>query len=108
LSYEDLVRTLKDLRANEPRAVFFGTNEPFDSDKFNSLDEVSNAATALDVHTPKKDGFVNIVVGVPANALTPRYLSGDTSFYEQAYLLNRDRLPDKPTVYCVPRAQFEK
>lgn len=113
----DLSRSLPeaDLRAallgldnpQQPRAVFFGSPEPYNPSRIGSLDEVSNAATALSVHTPA-NGYVNIIEGVSGTRLQPRWGQGDNSFHEQSYLLRRDGMNPPEVSYSVPRAEFNE
>jgi hypothetical protein len=108
LDSKELEQALRGMDSKEARAVFFGTEQPFDPVKLGRMDEVSTAATALDQHTFGQNAYINVVEGVSPEHVKARFGEGDTSFYEQAFRLDRDKMPDNLKVYSVPKEKFQK
>lgn len=108
LDGDQVVDSLDGLLSEDgPKTVFFGTDGPFDPSRFDSLDEVSNAATALYMHAQYQDGYVNVVDGIPPGSTYSRMGQGDNAFYEQSYGLDQQKLNDSTFVYSVPKEIFE-
>ncbi len=101
---------LKGKDSTQPTTAYLAKHGPFERSRFDRIDEVTNPATALTIFGHGYQ-YIYVIADVPPTALKPRGnsdgFSGDTAFYEQAQLLDRDQLKPNQRIYDVPIKDFE-